>query len=227
MFEVLKSKTALIIEDDEVHLKHVKGIFEMFFQVVRICNNVSSARNVLYSSCVDVIFSDICLGSENGLDFIEEIREANFDTLVVIISGHRYEDFLFRAIPLQLTAYLLKPIYFEMILEILAKCELKLLNKKCKTIYLKNNIYYDECKNILIANGKSFLLAKKERLFVELLCKNKNNVSIKEIIAQEVWRDEVMTDAALKNFVFRLRKRFGQDFIYTVNDIGYSLFKVD
>ena len=38
-----------------------------------------------------------------------------------------------------------------------------------------------------------------------------------------VYEDESMSDSALNNFVLRIRKRFGKNFLHTIPDIGYKM----
>ena len=224
MLEILNSKTVLIVEDDEEYAKQIENILQIYFGSVFVCHDTSSAEELLNKQYVDIIFSDIHLGNDNGLDFIEKIRKTNSDVVVVVISSLRYEELLLRAIGLGLTAYLIKPISFDSLLEILTKCALTLSDTNPKVIHIKDNIYYDKSQKSLIIDAKSLILNKRECLFVELLLSNKSGILTKETIALKIWQSETISDAVLRNYIFRLRKRFGKDFIYTVSDIGYSLF---
>lgn len=38
-----------------------------------------------------------------------------------------------------------------------------------------------------------------------------------------VYEYEPMSDSALNNFILRIRKRFGKNFLYTIPDIGYKM----
>ena len=56
-----------------------------------------------------------------------------------------------------------------------------------------------------------------------MLCENKKRVITKDMFLQFVYEDENMSDSALNNFVLRLRKRFGKNFLHTIPDIGYKM----
>lgn len=59
----------------------------------------------------DVIFVDILMPKLNGLEFIKKLREMTDDEIVIIIvSGHDEFDYARKAIQLNVTAYLLKPL---------------------------------------------------------------------------------------------------------------------
>ena len=66
-------------------------------------------------------------------------------------------------------------------------------------------------------------MTKKESLFIELLINNKTEITTNDVIQRDVWEDTIMSNSAIKNLIFRLRKKINSDFITTVNGIGYKL----
>ncbi|MDD2698080.1 MAG: helix-turn-helix domain-containing protein [Arcobacteraceae bacterium] len=68
-----------------------------------------------------------------------------------------------------------------------------------------------------------FELNKKEILFFEMLCNNKTKIITKDMIANIVYENEIMSDSAVNNFILRIRKRFGKTFLHTIPDIGYKM----
>ena len=224
--EFLKTKTILFIEDNETVAKHSIPLFNEFVQKVLYATSIMNAQTLLKSHDVDIIISDIKLNDENGLDFIQKIREDNISIPIIIISGHKDETFLFRSIPLNLTAYLLKPIILEELIEAFKRCCIMLKDSQQTTteiIMIKDGWSYNKDLKTIQNSHELFILSKKENLFVELLIQNPTRIITKSMIESSVWGHEVMSDAAIANFILRIRKRFGKEFVHTIPDIGYRL----
>lgn len=224
VFELLKTKSLLFVEDNEEYAEYMIKLLSIYFSKIHHAVDIESATDTLENMTIDAIFTDIRLGAQNGLDFVEQVRKNDQNIPIVVISGHKYEELLLKAIPLQLTAYLIKPISYKELIDTLRKCQNLLLDcSSSGLIALKDGVYYVENLQALVIGGKREALNSRENLFVELLVKNRKNIITKDMIAYSVWGEEVMSLAALKNFILRIRKRFGQDFVYTAGDFGYTL----
>lgn len=224
MIEKLKDKNILFLEDNVEFAENTLILLNVFVKNVYHSLTISDAEHILDTQHIDIIICDIKLKNESGLDFIENFRKLDKTTPIVIISGHKDETFLFKAIPLELTDYLLKPIKYDKLMESLNKCSDKLSFNNKEKIHIKNGYYYSKENKIVIKDGKNFTLNKKEVLFMELLSSNLNRLITKEMIFASVWEFEEMSNAALTNFILRIRKRFGKDFIYTIPELGFKVF---
>jgi two-component system, OmpR family, response regulator VanR len=219
--ERLKDKTILFLEDNAELAVNATSLLNIFVQTVHHVTTISEAVLLFEKSHIDIIISDIKLKNENGLDFIRKIRSTNVQIPILIISGHKDEDFLLRSIPLGLTAYLLKPIKYDELIQALERCSEKLGLNQMQKIELKEGWYFDTEKKILTKEGENLSLNKKEALFMELIAHNRDRLITKDMIQSAVWEFEDMSDSALTNFILRLRRRFGKTFIYTIPDLGY------
>lgn len=223
MLEQLKTKQMLFLEDDE-ELSHMMiPIFKVFVKDVFYAHSIESAKKMMAEETVDLIFTDIHLHNENGLDFVKDVRAINEVIPIIVLSGYKDEPLLLRAIPLGLTDYLIKPVNYTQLTVAFEKC----IQKICKVVHqripLSNGFEYSVEEKKLIKEGVWYELKKKELLFIELLSKNKNRLITKEMIQASVWECEDMSDAALYNFIMRIRNRFGKDFIHMISNLGYRL----
>lgn len=221
MLTYLKDKTILFLEDNMEFAANTTVLLHMFVQKVLHAGNIADAKRILANETVDFIISDIKLKNENGIDFISDIRQNNTKIPIIIISGHKDEEFLFRSIPLGLTAYLLKPIKYENLIDALSRCADKLKSEYQNQKELKEGWIYDSDTKTLSKEGKKYSLNKKETLFMELLAANRDRLITKEMLQSYVWLEDDMSDSAITNFIMRIRRRFGKDFIYTIPDLGY------
>jgi DNA-binding response OmpR family regulator len=223
MLERLKDKTILFLEDNIEFAINTTSLLQVFVRNVYHARSISEANGIISFNFVDIIICDIKLKNENGLDFIRDFREKDTKTPILIISGHKDEEFLFRAISLRLTAYLLKPIKYETLIDALKQCLEVIDSHQMKKIELKEGWYYDIENKYLKKEEQVYTLNKKEALFIELLSQNRDRLITKEMINASVWQFEDMSDSAITNFILRIRRRFGKSFIYTIPDIGYRL----
>jgi len=221
MTQQLKEKTILFLDDCIDFALNSIVLFEIFAKQVYHAKTIKEAQALLSEFKIDIIISDIKLKQENGLDFIEMVRQHDKQVPIIILSAHKDETFLLRSIPLNLTAFLLKPIKYDEIIEAFRKCSEKINFHNQSFIELKGDWIFDTKMKILSNAETSHLLHKKEALFIELLALNRDRIITKEMVQQYVWERDEMTDSALTNFILRIRRRFGKNFIYTIPALGY------
>ncbi len=223
MLNDLKSKQMLFVEDDEELSCMMIPIFKVFVKEVFYAPTLQKAIQIMEHHIIDIIFTDIHLQNENGLDFVKRVRDTNEEIPIVILSGYKDEALLLKAIPLGLTDYLIKPVNYTQLTQAFHKCMHKMTKSSQKTIFLSNGFTYNADEKMLVKEGQCFELKKREILFMELLSKNKNRLITKEMIQVSVWESEDMSDSALYNFIMRIRNRFGKDFIHMIPNLGYRL----
>ena len=217
----LKKLNILFLEDNEEFAKNTTSVLNMYFKKVFHSDNVADALMLFDTYKIDVIISDIKVKGGNGLDFIKQVREKNEDIPIVILSAHKDENFLFKAIGLNLLSYELKPLRYEQLIAVLEKISLKLNIEK--RVQIASELSYSHKTKLLYENDKEIKLAKRESLLIELLIKNKNTAVSNELIQKDVWQEKPMSEAAIKNLILRLRKKVTTRFILTVTNMGYKL----
>lgn len=219
--ENLKYKRLLFIEDDANYAKMMITFFEMFVMEIVWASNIEEAKTNYYQKKPDFIISDISLGAQSGLDFVEHIRETDLKIPIVMMSSLKSEEILLHSVKLNLTAYIIKPCEYSDILMMFESVSKK-FSPDIKDIFLlKNEYFYDNKKKVLLKDGKSIDLNKKEIIFVELILKYKDSIITKEMLEYSLWEDKSVNDKTLSNFISAVRKRFGKDFIYTIPNVGY------
>ena len=202
---------------------YVRKLSNMFVKKTFIAKDINSANKILKEEEIDIVVSDIHLKNENGLDFIHKIRETNQKIPIVVLSGHKDENLLFRAMTLNLSGYLTKPVNFKSLVDVFEECSKKLSSQNIVKIQLKDDFVYNRNLKNISKNNEIYELNRKEILFFELLCENKTKVITKDMIANIIYENELMSDSALNNFIMRIRKRFGKNFLHTIPDIGYKM----
>lgn len=218
----LKTLNVLFLEDNEEYAKNTIEFLEIYFNKVIHSNNIKDALAMYDEYRTDVIISDIKVVDGNGLNFVSAIREINKEIPIVVLSAHKDEDFLFKAIPLNITSYEIKPLSYDKFLALLKKLS-NIFSSQDTTFEYQNLKYSFESKEFSI-DDENIYLTKTERLFVELLIRNKDKITTHEMIQRDVWEDKYMGESAIKNLLFRLRKKSNVEFITLVSGVGYKLF---
>ena len=223
MIDKIADKNLLLLEDSDDFIENIISLFNMFVKKTFIAKDINSANRILNEEKIDIVVSDIHLKNENGLDFIHKIRETNQKIPIVVLSGHKDENLLFRAMTLNLSGYLTKPVNFKSLVDVFEECSKKLSSQNIINVLLKDDFIYNKNFKNISKKNEIFELNKKEILFFELLCENRTKVITKDVIANIIYENETMTDNALNNFIMRIRKRFGKDFLHTIPNIGYKM----
>lgn len=217
----LKNLHLLFLEDNLGFAKNTIEFLENYFAKITHVTTIKEALYAYEDYKIDVIFSDINVEDGNGLDFIQKIRLKNKEIPIVVLSAHKDENFLFQAIPLHITKYQLKPISYSAFMELLQS--VAQLFTHTTQLSLIDELSYNFLSKELLYGTKPIKLTKKEILFIELLLQNKTQVITNEMIQRSVWQENIMSDSAIKNLIFRLRKKVPKEFIRTLQGVGYKL----
>lgn len=145
-------KTVLIVEDEKMIRKGISAIVSrstVSVEQILECRNGLEALSILEQQKVDVIFTDIRMPKMDGLEFVHQVKQKQYDVDIVVISG--YDDFNYAVEMLKhgVYDYLLKPVKREKIEEILVLLEEKQKKKQVEKIE-KTNMIYDHIKYLLL-----------------------------------------------------------------------------
>lgn len=170
-----------IIEDDEDdfiilsdYLKEIKG----GHFIIHWCKTYSSAIDKIKGREYDIYFVDYRLGSNTGLDLLQEVKAETFDDPIVLLTGKGNVDIDVKAMKFGATDYLVKS---ELNPEKLDRCirysldraknlkELKAREKKYR------NLFESSKDAVLIANEQLDLLEINEAASTLLACPLKSH----------------------------------------------------
>ena len=124
--------TKILIADDEMGVKTLfKHFMEQYpspYTEYKMVSTGEELRNTCLQEAFDIVFSDIKMPGLTGLEAIYEIKNAskNDTTSYYIISGYEEFEFAQQAIRLGIKDYILKPVRYSVVEEILRNEEEKL-----------------------------------------------------------------------------------------------------
>ncbi len=222
ILDILADKKVLYAEDEKGIRKHITEVLELFFDKVVAVEDGVEATYEMEISSYDVLMFDICMPNLDGLEAIKKIRKKDKKIPVVILSAHTEEEYLWKAVELKITKYLVKPYDKQSLIDALKIVALELVDNNLE-IKLKNGCIYNPVKKIVCEGSKDIQLTLKESRLLEYFIKRESQSVTFDDISEYLWDMETPTKEAIKSVVKELRKKIGKECIKNVYGIGYML----
>ena len=223
-YEIILNKSSILLaEDDESVRNSFKRVLLLFVDKVYSAKDGEEALKLYSKHNPDIIITDIKMPKMNGLELIKKIRESDNNTPIVVTSAYTDQNFLLESIKLSLVEYIVKPIKESELDRILKECA-KVLEEKTKTVIrLNSTCKYDYDNKVLTCKDKDISLTHKEVEFFEILLAHRGTLVTKQAIEDKLYIYEEAPPSALKNLIFKLRKKIGEEIVKTVNKLGYII----
>lgn len=217
----------LFVEDEEATRKNYVTYLKMLFSEVYEAEDGEKAYQLYKEKKPDILILDVNIPKLNGLELLEKIRENDYTTKAIMFTAHSDQSFLLKAVSLQLTRYLVKPVSrkdLKEALDIAIDELLKYSVTPLQNIYLKENFSWDIKIKKLKYNNNIIKLTTKESKLLEKLFSQKDRIFSYDDIFEYVWKyDEEVSLNSLKSMIRRLRKKLPEDTIINVFNEGYKI----
>ena len=119
--------------------------------------------------------------------------------------------------------YIIKPIKESELIRLLEASANILASNHLTIITLDHENSYDYNNKIIIQDDVTIALTPKEIEFFELLLTHRGNLVTRQVIENKLYIYDDAPPSALKNLVFKLRKKMNNDIIQTVGNLGYTI----
>ncbi|WP_331774256.1 response regulator transcription factor [Sulfurospirillum sp. 1612] len=220
---LLRQSSILLAEDDKNVRESFKKVLLLYVDTVYEAKDGYQAYEFYKKYHPDILITDIKMPLLNGLELIKKIRSENSDIPIIVTSAFADQDFLLESIKLSLVEYVIKPIKGSDLTRLLEECATILMKKSQTIIMLDERSSYDYKNKIFTHHDESIPLTHKEIEFFELLLSHRGNLVTKRNIEDKLYIYEEAPPSALKNLVFKLRKKLGTDHIKTIGKLGYMI----
>lgn len=216
MLNSLKKLTILCVEDNDGVRKRVVNTLNFYFKRVVEAKNGSKAFEIYKTSHIDAIITDIEMPNMGGIEFAKKIREENKEIPLIVLSAYSKEEYLLKLINIKIDHFIIKPLNTQKLRIALEKL---FANTKVITIDEKLSINLNSME--IEYEKNRIKITKRERDFLELMDKNKKSITTYQNIQDSVWKNDIMSQTALKTFVKVLRKKFPIEIIENISGVGY------
>lgn len=216
--------SVLIVEDDIESNQNITYFLNKKFKIVLSAYNGSEGWKLYNNEAPDVIITDIKMPNMNGLELIHKIRQKDFSIPIIIISAYTHYDYLKKAIPLNLIDYVVKPVTFQKLNDVLDRLFSKhSFAHRQVPLNVEGNISYDWDAKIAYVNHERIHLTNKEIQMIELLLANKGILLSYEEIGDALYPDSLESLNSIKCIIRDIRKKIPSIPIETVTKYGYKL----
>jgi len=121
-----KKLRVLYVEDDQETRESTVSLFENFFDFITVAVNGQEGLEKFREGEYDLIFSDINMPVMGGFEMIKNIRAQDEEVVIITISAHDKESFRDEIDRYDVAQYIIKPFYFERLIEALQICVSKM-----------------------------------------------------------------------------------------------------
>lgn len=133
----------LIVDDEYFSVENIKGKLDwqsLDFEQVFCAYSVKEAQEIFANHIIDVLLCDIEMPKASGLDLLAWIREKEMQTVCIFLTCFAEFSYANRALKLESSDYLLKPISQE---ELLSAIQKAIGQRRQKEAEKTNQIYSD------------------------------------------------------------------------------------
>lgn len=138
--------TAAIIDDEYSARQTLEKVLHLYLndsvQVVFSADNLKSGVTLIKKHLPDIVFLDISMPQQSGLDLFNYFDTINFD--VVFVTAH--QNYAINAVGLGASGYLLKPVKPQQIIDTINKIKSKRNNQQATISTNLNHNNYQNCK---------------------------------------------------------------------------------
>jgi two-component system OmpR family response regulator len=218
----------LVIEDDAVAASYlVKGLGE-YGHVVDHASDGERGLEMARSSEYDVLIVDRMLPRLDGLRLIEELRDADDLTPVLVLSALGEVDQRVEGLKAGGDDYLSKPFAFA---ELLARVDALARRRNPDAVQTKLNVgdlEMDLLARTVTRAGRPITLQPREFRLLEFLMKHAGQVVTRTMLLEKVWDYHFdpqtnVIDVHISRLRAKIDKDFDRPLLHTVRGAGYRL----
>ncbi len=223
MFEKLKNKTILLVEDESVIRNNIAMMLKHFFKSVYTAEDGFEGLDQYETHLPDIVMTDLKMPNMGGFELLEELRKRSSHAYTIIVSAHTDRDLLIQAIHDGVDRYLVKPLTEDELFGTFNAFLEKLEKESPDVVTLSENITVNFERSEASLHGQVSHLNKKEILLLKLLLNDIRRTFTYEEIENQVWGSKSMSLAALRSVVRDLRKKIGQNYLINISGTGYRM----
>ena len=217
----------LIVEDEPISLEMLSKTLKEDYDVLTADNGKKGFE--LYKKFnPHIIISDLNMPIMNGIELIQKIRELDQNSKIIITTFKDDVQTLLQATELKLFKYLIKPIDFTALKNIIEESieELNRFNTvELNIINISPTLIWKTSEFELFSNNQIVKLTPKEKKVLNLFLQKPNQVFTYNEIIYEVWEknNEAGDRKTLKTMITGLRKKIKDVEINNVYGYGYKI----
>lgn len=223
-----RKKIRILIAEDDSNLNTLLcDYLTMLGYTVTSTRDGNETLNQFQQYNFDLCLLDVMMPRMDGITLASEIRRKNATIPIIFLTARGLNEDRIRGFKIGGDDYITKPFNSEelalRIEAVLKRCGLILEEER----YEIGEYSFDAINMLLFSPSGSQSLTHKEAALLRLLCRNVNNLLIREKALKEIWGDgSFFAGRSMDVFITRLRKYLKDDpnvNIITVHGVGLRL----
>lgn len=215
----------LVVEDDKNLRKLIVTCLEKANYTVFDTRNGEEALDLMDKEYVDLIVTDIMMPEMDGYELIKELREANYNTPILIITAKEDIEDKRTGFSLGADDYMVKPINIdELIMRV--KSLLKRANQTSEKKIKIGDVELNYDKLEIRKKDKTYQLTQKEFYLLYKMLSTPDTIFKRQDLIEEIWGLENESDfRTVDVHIKRLREKLediNEFEIVTIRGIGYK-----
>ena len=217
-----KGHTILIVDDEPDILEFLSYNIRKEGFKVYVASNGQEALRIVQQINPSLILLDVMMPIMDGIETCQIIRkDLNLTQPIIAFLTARTEDYAqIAGFEAGADDYINKPIRPRLLL---SKIDSLLRRTKSSEKQTESTIQIDRDRFLVIVNGESLTLPKKEFELLELLASRPGKVFNRDQILSVVWGNEtIVGERTIDVHIRKLREKLGDDYIRTIKGVGYT-----
>jgi two-component system alkaline phosphatase synthesis response regulator PhoP len=219
-------KTKILLVDDEpdilefISYNLTKEGFEVFTS-----GNGKEAIRLAQKERPQLIILDVMMPDLDGIETCRVIREIPElkDVLIAFLTARNEDYSQIAGFDAGADDYINKPIKPRVLVSRVKALLRRKGNSQSDEVMEVNGFLIDREKYLIVKDGASINLPKKEFELIALLASRPGKVFTREDILKSVWGDDVVVgDRTIDVHIRKLREKLGDAYIRTIKGVGYK-----
>ena len=221
-----KGHTILLVDDETDILDFLSYNIRKEGYKVFTATNGEDGVKLAQQLSPSLIILDVMMPKMDGIEACQIIRkDLNISQPIIAFLTSRAEDYAqIAGFEAGADDYISKPVRPRLLMAKIESLLKRLNNKGTDTEKLvQPSLLIDREKFMVVCEGKSLILPKKEFELLELLASRPGKVYNREQILAIVWGNEtIVGERTIDVHIRKLREKLGDDYIRTVKGVGYT-----
>lgn len=219
-----------VIEDEPIINLFVQGVVtSLGHRVTFSSDNAEEAMAAFRQHTPDMAFIDINLsGVRDGIWLARELALLPHSTAVIFITAYSDDTTVQEAAMALPHSYLVKPFTetdISIALTLASRHQTRPITEVQTSIRIDEEYIYDLHSSTLSKNGQVIDLTANESALIAYLCKHISIVISYEQLKMAVWNGKEVSKTAVRDTIYRIRKKANNLPIETIASMGYRINK--
>jgi DNA-binding response OmpR family regulator len=220
-----KQTTILIIEDNSSLIRGLKDAFVAKGYKVIVALDGETGAQLALTEQPDLVLLDIMLPKKNGFEVCYEIREAEREFPIIMLTAKNQEQDIVRGLNLGADDYVTKPFS---IVELLARANAFLRRKQTQSHFQFDDIEVNFTSNTVTRAKQPVKLTPKEYGLLCYFIKKEGRALTRDNILNAVWNSTILTTSrSVDRCITTLRKKIEKEpskpkYIHSIQGVGYK-----